>query len=143
MIIGIVEDVECISVDHDNSVVSRHFNIQIKDEKDIQKIKFPEVSYDEKATEERFNILIDIFDGIIPVRKTGIKIPSISPWDFLIRLTGIEEILMDMYLRPDYVHQLIDHLTKAYLQLYNQYEDMGLLSLNNDSSRTGGAELYE
>lgn len=60
----------------------------------------------------------------------------------MIRLTGIEEILMDMYTRPDYVHVLLDTLTKAYLHRYDQYEKMGLLSLNNDSSRTGGGLNY-
>lgn len=139
---GLEENVDVVMTDKASPVVSRHFNIQIKEDRDIEKIKDPRVTYDRQATEERFRLMGEIFDGVIPVRKTGIKGTSIAPWDFLVRLTGIEEILMDMHERPDYVHRLIGRLTDAYLSLYDQYEALNLFALNNDNTHLGGGYGY-
>ena len=45
-------------------MVSRHFHIQIASEADLEKIKFPEITFDPEATERSFETLSDIFDGI-------------------------------------------------------------------------------
>ncbi len=135
---GLREDVAVARTDEQSDVVSRHFNIQISTEKDIEKIKMPVVTHDEEATEKSFRLLSDIFDGILPVRKTGVKCTSVAPWDELVRLTGVTEVLMDMVARPDYVHKAIGRMTDAHLMRLKQYEQLNLLALNNDSSYLGG-----
>ncbi len=139
---GIKEDVAIERTDPTSDIVSRTFNIQIRDERDIDKIKDPVVTYDPETTAARFNLLAEIFDGVIPVRRTGIKGTSIAPWDYLVRLTGVEEILIDMYERPDYVHRLIGRMTDAFLAMFNQYEALNLLDLNNDNTYLGGGYGY-
>jgi len=123
-------------------VNSRHFNPQITEEKDIEKIRMPEISIDCGETDAIHEMLNGVLAGILPVRPGGIKGTSIAPWDFLVMLTGIEEILVDMYARPEYVHKLIDHCTKAFISRYDQLEALGCLALNNDNSRTGGGYNY-
>ena len=44
--VGLAEDVDIAVTDEANSVVSRHFNIQIHDEDDLEKIKIPVVTHD-------------------------------------------------------------------------------------------------
>jgi len=140
---GITEDVEAIKQDPNSNIKSRHFRIQIKDEKDLEKIKDPVVIHDAKLSEEIFQIMNGIFDGIIAVRKAGARGIGIAPWDALIRWTGVEEALIDMALRPDYIHALVNRLMEAHLKMLDQYEALGLLALNNLNVRIGsGAYGY-
>lgn len=137
---GIHEDINVVKTDEKNSVVSRHFNIQIQNEGDAEKIKMPVITHDEKRTEEQFLLLKEIFDGILLVRKGGVKSFTFNAWDNLIRLTGVQEILTDLAMRPEYVHTLIGRLTDAYLCRLDQLERLRLLASNNDNSHntTGG-----
>lgn len=140
---GIKEDVEAIKQDQNSGIISRHFKIQIQDEKDIEKIKDPVITHDPKLSEEKYRILNGIFDGVIPVRKTGLRGFWFAPWDELIRWIGVEEALTDMALRPDYIHAVISRLVEAYLKMLDQYEQLGLLALNNNNTRIGsGAYGY-
>ena len=140
---GIGEDVDTIQMDPNSDVKSRHFKIQIRDEKDIGKIKDPVVTHDAALSEERFQMLNGIFDGVIAVRKTGRQGFGFAPWDDLVRLTGVEEALTDMALRPDYVHALISRSVDAYMKMLDQFEALGVLTLNNLNVRVGsGAYGY-
>ena len=125
---GISEDVDIVRTDDTSSVVSRHFNIQIKDEDDIAKIKMPEISHDEAATEEAYQKQCEIFEGLMPVTKSKTGGFWFAPWDNIVRWTGIQEILMDMVVRPDYVHKLVSHYVDAWLHSLRQYEEQDLLS---------------
>ncbi len=125
---GISEDVDIARTDDRSDVVSRHFHIQISTEADAQKIRFPVVSHDGAATEEQFEARQAIFEGIMPVSRCGVGGFWFAPRDDLVRWTGVQEILMDMAVRPDYVHVLIDRLVTAWLRRLDQYEAQGLLS---------------
>ncbi len=48
---GINEDVDIVKTDETSDVVSRHFNVQIQDRDDLEKIRMPTVSHDEQATD--------------------------------------------------------------------------------------------
>jgi len=98
---GIIEDVELAITDPENDIVSRHFNIQIRDMDDLEKIKMPVISHNKEATEIRFGLMNDIFSNILPVRKQGQTHIWFTPWDFLIRWWGIQEAMMDLIVRPD------------------------------------------
>lgn len=140
---GIKEDVEAIEQDPKGGIISRHFQIQIQDEKDIVKIKDPVITHDAQLSEELFQIMSGIFKDIIPVRKAGRRGFWFAPWDELIRWTGVEEALTDMALRPDYIHAVISRLVEAYLKMLDQYAALGLLALNNRNIRIGsGAYGY-
>jgi hypothetical protein len=140
---GIAEQVDITRTDDTSSVVSRHFQIQIKDEADIDKIKMPEVSLDQEAWDRRHAMLGELFDGVIPVEKTGIGATSIAPWDWLVRLTGVEEVLMDMVLRPDYIHRLMDRMTQAFLCRLEQYKTLNVLAPNNARWLGGGPQFTD
>ncbi|MFC1452995.1 hypothetical protein ACFLSJ_06575 [Verrucomicrobiota bacterium] len=134
---GIQEDVEIVRTDPRSGVVSRHFHIQIKDEDDAGKIKMPVVTHDRQLSDERFHALSHIFDGVIPVEKRGVAGRWFAPWDELIRLTGVQEAMTDLALRPGYIHTVMERLIAAYLCRLDQFEEQRLLSLNNSNVRVG------
>ncbi|OGV75371.1 MAG: hypothetical protein A3K19_08905 [Lentisphaerae bacterium RIFOXYB12_FULL_65_16] len=125
---GISEQVDIERTDATNSVVSRHFHIQVKDEADIEKIKCPVVTHDAAMTEECYRKRGEIFDGILDVRKSGTGSFWFAPWDEIVRWTGVQEVLMDLVLRPDYVNRLVSHFVDCWLARLDQYEGQGLLS---------------
>jgi len=139
---GITEKVDIARTDEKSDIYSRHFHVQIKDEEDIEKIKMPEVTFDADRTEEEYRMRCDIFDGVLPVEKRGMPFEKkiypwrssesdtsfwFAPWDEIVRWTGIKEVLVDMFRRPDYVHSIIDRMVDAWLHRLDQYERLGLL----------------
>ena len=104
---GITENVDLALTDEANSVVSRHLNIQIRDEDDLEKIKVPVVTHDNAGSEAQYRQLREIMDGAIEVRKLGANgfLFWFAPWDELIRWWGVQEALIDLYDRPDLVHK--------------------------------------
>ncbi len=93
---GIQEESDLISLEDGTTAPSRHFHIQIRDIEDIEKITFPEITYHVEQTEEKYQKLQEIMGGILKVEKTGWKGEWFTPWDNLIRLTGVSEALMDL-----------------------------------------------
>jgi hypothetical protein len=118
-------------------IAQRHFHQQIKKEKDIEKIKMPEISVEWEETEKRFQMLNEIFGDIIKVEKRGISAQSFSPWDILITWYGVQEALMDLALNPEILHLIVDKITSGFLYQLEQYEKLGVLSLNNGNICVG------
>ncbi len=125
---GIEEDVDIVRTDDTSDVVSRHFHIQISEEADVAKIKTPVVCCDWARTAEEFAARQEIFAGILPVEQHGCGGFWFAPWDELVRWTGVQEILLDMAERPEYVNLLMDHFVTAWLARLDQYEAQGLLA---------------
>jgi hypothetical protein len=140
---GIEMNIDRVQRENPKGIQSVHFNPVIKDEGDIEKIRLPEVTYDKSMTEEYHQALEDIFDGIIAVERSGIPGFWFAPWDEIVMWTGIQEALMDLAVRPDYIHKLIDRVMEAHLHRLDQYETLNLLSPNNLNVRIGsGAYGY-
>jgi hypothetical protein len=140
---GIAEDVDIAVTDEANSVVSRHFNIQIQDEDDLEKIKVPVVTHDAAASEEQYEQLSEIMEGVVEVKKLGANgfCFWFAPWDEMIRWWGVQEAMVDLYDRPEFVHKAIDKLVNAYCAMLDQFEEQNLLTLNNAYFRIGSGGL--
>ena len=67
---GIIEDVDVVKTDDANDIVSRHFKIQIRDFADLEKIKMPTVTHNAAATEFRYRAMCEVYEGILPVKKS-------------------------------------------------------------------------
>jgi hypothetical protein len=140
---GIDEEVDIIRTDEANSVVSRRFHLQIVEPEDIGKIKMPVVTYDETATQEHYHLMKSLFDDILPVKIVGIKGRWFAPWDELIRWWGVQEAMIDLIERPDFVNAAMQRLVDAYLCELDQWEELNLLTRNDDNTRIGsGAYGY-
>ena len=134
---GITEDVDIVLTDETSDVVSRHFNIQIRDMADIEKIEMPRVTHNSEATDYRFQIMNQVFRDIIPVRKQGQTHIWYAPWDYLVRWWGVQEVMMDLILRPDMVHAFYERMVQAWMLELDQFAAQNLLSLDNNNTRIG------
>ncbi len=134
---GIIEDVDTVQTDATSDVVSRHFNIQIRDFDDLEKIKMPTVTHNEAAIEFRYQAMCEVYEGIFPVKKVGQTHIWYTPWDYLIRWWGIEEAMLDLVDRPDLVHAGVERMVDAWMEELDQFESMNLLSLDCDNTRVG------
>ncbi|MFA6133302.1 MAG: hypothetical protein WC869_04710 [Phycisphaerae bacterium] len=134
---GLAEDVDVVRTDPASSVVSRHFHRQIIEPADIEKIQMPRVSLDPAATDARFHRMQEVYAGILPVRKEGIKHIWYTPWDELIRWWGVEEAMMDLVLRPEMVHEAVARCAASMNSGLDQMEKLNLLSLGNDHTIIG------
>jgi len=138
---GIDEDVDIVRTDEASSIVSRRFHRQIVQERDVDKIKMPQITLDVGATEDHYARTVGVLGDILPVQKRGAPGFWFAPWDLLIRLWGVQEALQDLIMRPEFVHLAMDRLVSAYLHRLDQYEALGLLSLNNTNVRVGSGGL--
>jgi hypothetical protein len=131
---------EVSDVNNSSGLASRHFHEQIKGLEDVAKIKFPEVSHNEAATEQGCERLSELFGDIMPVRKQGTSHFWFAPWDSLITWYGVETAMLDMALRPELVNACMSRLVDAWLHRLDQYEKLNLLSLGSagDGAGSGG-----
>ena len=134
---GIIEDVDIVKSDPSNDVVSRHFNIQIRDFADLEKIKMPIVTHNEAATHFRYEAMSDVYRGIMPVKKVGQTHIWFAPWDYLIRWWGIQEAMIDLIERPELVRAGVERMVDAWMIELDQFVEQNLLSLDCDNTRIG------
>jgi hypothetical protein len=133
--VGPIEDT--ISSDKTSAVVSHRYRPQFNDLKDIEKICDPIITYDEEATEENRSTMEQVYNGILPVRKVGIKGAWFSPWDRLVEMWGVEKALTDLVDRPELINAAMERLVSSSLAMLDQWESLNLLTCNNDNTRIG------
>ncbi|MBT9150981.1 MAG: hypothetical protein DDT40_01162 [candidate division WS2 bacterium] len=138
---GITEDVDIIPQDEKGGIISRHFHAQINNEKDLDKIKEPVITYDEEVSEGNYRALEDIFGDILAIEKTGVIHSWFAPWDQLVMWWGAQQALMDLAMRPELVHQAMDRLVNAYLSRLKQWRQLNLLSLAEGNYSVGSGGL--
>ncbi len=134
---GIMEDVDVVKTDATSDIVSRHFNVQIRDFADLEKIRMPTVTHNVGATEFRYQAMCRVYDGILPVKKVGQTHIWFTPWDYLIRWWGIQEAMIDMIERPDLVHAGVERMVDAWMVELDQFVAQNLLSSDCDNTRIG------
>lgn len=113
----------------------------IRTEEDIANIRDPEITVDRDATDQAYEGLCDVFDGVIEVRKEGVCTMWFAPWDQLVRWYGITELMIDMLDRPEFVHKAIGRMVDAMTARLDQYERLGVLSVGNGNHRVGSNGL--
>ena len=134
---GITEDVDIVKTDDSGSTVSRHFNVQIQDWDDLERIHMPKITHDAAATARRYEAMCELYEGIMPVRKTGQGHIWFTPWDFLIRWYGIEAAMMDMIDRPDFVHAAVERMVDGWMTELDQFDALNVLELDSVNGRVG------
>lgn len=133
---GIREVSDVVRIDA-RGVASRRFHPQIRSEKDLERIKMPVITHDVEASERNYQMMVDIFGDILEVEKGGVAGMWFAPWDQLVTWWGVEQVFMDLLLRPELVHAAVDRLVNAHLSRLDQLERLNLLALNNRNVRIG------
>jgi hypothetical protein len=110
----------------------------IKDyEHDIPKLSYPEILVDYPMTNRILNLAQEVFGDLLDVRLRGIWWWTLGmTWDF-IKLRGLENFMVDMYDRPEWVHRLMAFLRDGTLRKLDFLETHGLLALNTEGTYVG------
>jgi hypothetical protein len=108
---------------------------------DPERIPLPTVTVDWEATDRAFNLLNEVYGDILPVRKQGVAGHWFAIMDDLIQWCGIENTFVAMVDCPEWVHAWLERMTQWHLSRLDQYEKLGVLSLNNRAVGVGPGGL--
>jgi hypothetical protein len=121
---------------------ARHYNCVIPDGADpAAMIPMPTVTVDWEATEDHYQKLCDIYDGIFAVEKRGVGGHWFAIMDDFIQWRDLDNAFMDMADRPAWLHSWLERMTQWHLSRLDQYEKLGVLSLNNGNNGVGSGGL--
>ena len=111
-------------------------------EDDIDNVlPMPQISFDKVKLDNELEKASEIFEGILNVEKNVMPAIDYTPWDDLIKLFGIQEGLMELYLNPELMHKAMERYTDVYIELLHQYERAGLWISNNGNMLVGTGAL--
>jgi hypothetical protein len=110
------------------------FDPVINQPADLKQLKFPEVNYDEAATQRNFEEAQELLGDILAVKLKGVSHVSFHPMSLYCQLRGLGQVMLDMYANPSMLHDAMAFLEEGNRSIVKQYEQLNLLSLNNDST---------
>ncbi len=115
-----------------------HFKKQLVDfEKDFPKLRFPEITLQTEKGERIMSLAHDVFDGILKVRRRGVWWWSAGLTAEYIKWRGLEELMLDFYDNPDWVHKVMKFLSDSFLTYLDFLEKNRLLSSNQGNVYIG------
>jgi hypothetical protein len=104
----------------------------IREEADLDRIVLPTYRYNAEATQESLSRMDELLGDILPVHVVcGLPGPGAWLHGWATQLRGVQPLLEDMMDRPEWVHQLMAKLRDGFMGVMTQFEEMGLLTLNN------------
>ena len=107
--------------------ISAHeYHDVLQTEEDLEKLKLPEVTYDLEATEKAVEQANEVFDGIMPVELGGMSL-GFNLWDQIARYRGVDKLLLDLAVRPDFMHKTVQRFAEIAEAQLRQYEELDLL----------------
>jgi len=106
-------------------------------ERDLPKLHAPEFEIDWETTNGCLDLAKELFEGILTIRLKGIWWWSLGLTWPAATLRGLETMFFDFIDHPDEVKELLDLISRGFLQKLNFLEREGLLSLNNDGTYVG------
>ncbi len=125
------------TTDPDHVFGARHYNTVLEDGDSPERIAMPEVRVDWEATARLEAELNALYEGILEVRRRGPSFFWFAIMDDFITWRDIDRTLLDMVDRPEWVHAWLDRMTEFHLSRLEQYEQLGVLSLNNGNQGVG------
>ena len=107
------ETLDLKRTDSVNNIVSREFRDVLEDESALERMHDPVFTLHPEKDAEALEFYTELLGDSIPIRLYGFDYFYYAPWDKITRLRGVEPILMDMYDRPEYLHEIIKKFTSA------------------------------
>jgi len=109
-----------------SSIQSHAYADVLRDEEDLAKFKIPVYSLREEETAAEEDFVRRVFDGLMPTRRIGHQFYFAS-WDEIPRYHGVENTLIDLYDRPEFMHACMEFFTQMHESQIDQFEKLGLL----------------
>lgn len=104
----------------------------VKEEADLDHLVMPQYRHNTEQTEENLSRMDELLGDLLPVRRVC-HVPGPGAWlhGWATQLCGVEQLLLHIMDRPQWVHRLMATLRDGFLGVMTQFEEMGLLTLNN------------
>jgi len=98
-----------------------------KDEFDVSLLTMPEMALDEAATEGEVDEALTLVGGRLGV---VLHYPGMghSPFEVLVRMRGMEQLMMDVIDRPKAVHAAMEFITTATVNHHRRREETGCIN---------------
>jgi len=128
---GIGIDIQEVQIKGDTGsyVASHEYSDHLKTEEDVENLKFPKVTYDKEGTEKAAELAEDIFSGLLPVEIAGVDL-NYSIWDHISYCRGVDNLLMDLAVRPDFMHKTAKKFMEIAAAMIKQYLELNILETN-------------
>ena len=127
--IGVEPRIETRVTDKKNNIVAQHYLDVLDSEEKIDSLVMPIILAKPEDDKKNIEEAEEIFHDILPVRLRGIGINH-APWDKLAVLHGVDNTLMDIVDRPEFLHRMIKKYTEIQFSRFSQFEEQGLLDYN-------------
>jgi len=110
------------------------FDPVLKEPSDLQKLQFPEITYDEAATMQALTAAEELFGEILDVQLRGVAHISYHLMNQYSGLRGLHETMLDMHLEPQMLHDAMAFFEAGHHRILRQYQEQNLLALNNNGT---------
>lgn len=117
-----------------------HHDPIIEKPSDWKQLKQPEVEYDDVKTNKLYEASGDALSDILEPELVGVTNFSFHMMHWYCDYRGLNNMMMDLIDEPNMVQDTIRFFTEGVKSMLKQYEDLNLISLNNDDTffYTGG-----
>jgi hypothetical protein len=109
-----------------SSIVAHEYQDLLATEEDLGKVKLPEITYKKEATEQALEQAREVFDGLMSVELGG-HVPQYNIWDEIARYRGVDNLLIDLAMRPEFMHETARRFMEVAEAMFRQYESLDLL----------------
>ncbi|MEG1814072.1 MAG: hypothetical protein RR337_12345 [Clostridia bacterium] len=123
---GLEIDEKTAVTDEKNDVVGHAYIPTITCDADIDRIQNAVVTHHCALSKERMDQAHEIFDGIIPVKASGV-VPRFDMWDQLVERMGVTQTLYNLVDEPEFIHHVCARWLAVSLDQLDQYERLNLL----------------
>lgn len=106
-------------------------------EEDFDKLKCPELTIDYERTGQVVALARDILGDILTVRLRGLWWWTLGMTWEMIRLRGLENFMMDMYDKPEWLHRTMAFLRDGTLRKLDFLGENDLFALNTEGTYVG------
>lgn len=124
--IGLAIEEVLIKGDTGAYIAAHEYHDVLQTDEDLEKLHAPQITYDREGTEAAVAVAEEVFAGLLPVQAVGGQL-QYSIWDQISQYRGVENLLYDLAVRPEFSHRLARRFTDIAAATFRQYRDLGLL----------------
>jgi len=98
-------------------IAAHMYHDVLSTEDDLEKLNWVPGCYDRDATVKKYEFVADVIGDILPVMIQGHQMGlGLCMWDDISQLRGVENLLIDLADRPDFMHKIARKLTDGYIK---------------------------
>lgn len=114
----------------------------LKEVVDPESLQHPTLTLDRQASDRNLAFLQEAVGDILEVRPVGLHWINCSLIGSLNALRGMEQVMLDIYERPKWLHAIMDFLTRCVETQLDEAESKGWLAPNTGSEHVGSSLCF-